>query len=878
MKGNAGLSFSQLSERCLCSRSSLERYLNGRIFPPRDVVVAISDACGGDRDRVLAIWEKAWATRDEQQLASASPRAEAGPPVGAPPPMQLPLDVRNFIGRRELLDTLDGMLGERDSSVYLRIAAIVGTAGVGKTALVTHWAHRVASQFPDGQLWINLHGYAPGRSVTPEHALGVLLRALGVSGSAIPPDLESRSGLFRSLLAGRRVLLVFDNAASVEQVRPLLPGESECFVLVTSRNSLTGLVARDGATRVRVGLLSVDESVALLRKVVGASVVDAQLPDMHAVVALCSRLPLALRIVADRIGGEDSAAVSALISSLSEMSPLDTLDVAGDPYSAVRAVFSWSYRDQPADAAALFRRFGTLPLPDYDEHVSAALLGVPPGGARRLLAVLADAHLVEPRGGRRVHVHDLLRAFAAEQAEAEDSGGTRRAAVDRVLLYYRDMVAAAVDVAFPRDRRHAGVPATAKFASSFSDADAAMRWLDTEWSNLFAASVFAATNGRLAKAVQLANMLGRYLTFGARHGDALTMHRHAVMAAEAAGDQAGLATAIHNLGSTHWLLSQQSEAHHYYEQARDIFRDLGDRIGEARALGNLGNVYWRWGRNDDAYRCYQQARVFFVEERDAHGQAMSLLNLSELHAAWGQYEIAFRHCRQALELYLSVNDVAGEASSRKLMCDIHLRYGRYADALDGYQAALSAGGRLGHRRIMAYALDGMGRVWAGQREYDRAVTAHEQALVYRVEVRDEFGEVDTTGCLGFALYGLGRYDEAIACYQKALDSAGRLGCRGIEPRLLNGIGEVATATGATNEGLSHHGSALEHARPLGDPYEQARAWFGLARANLVLGQRQVATQQADIARTQFARLGVPEGGEVDTWLRQLADETRRDIG
>lgn len=821
---------------------------------------------------MLALWEKAWATRDEQQVAPIAARAETG--VLAPP-MQLPLDVRNFTGRQDLIGMLDELLG---GAGYLRVAAVVGTAGVGKTALATHWAHRVAGRFPDGQLWINLHGYAPARSMTPDHALGVLLRALGVSGSAVPPDLEGRSGLFRSLLAGRRVLLVLDNASSAEQVRPLLPGESGCLVVVTSRNNLTGLVARDGATRVRVGQLSVDESVTLLRRVIGTSVVDATLSDMHSVVTLCARLPLALRIVADRIGGEDHTEVSALVSSLSKMSPLDTLDVGGDSQSAVRAVFSWSYRDQPAEAAALFRRFGTLPLPDYDEHVSAALLGISPGEARRLLGVLADAHLVEPRRGGKVHVHDLLRAFAAEQAAAQDSEITRRATVDRVLLHYRDMVAAAVDVAFPSDRRRTGERAPATLVPPFQDAATALGWLDAEWSNLFAASVFAATNGRFARAVQLANMLGRYLIFGARHEDALTMHRHAVAAAEAAGDQAGLAAAILNLGSTHWLLSQQTEAHDHYARARDLFRELGDPVGEARALGNLGNVYWRWGRNDDAYRCYQQAGVIFIEDRDVRAQAMGLLNVSELHIAWGQYEIAFRHCRQALELYRSVGDPVGEASSQKYLGDLHLRHGRCALALDSYQAVFAAGGRLGHKRLMAYALEGMGGVWARQGEYDRAVTAHERALAFRVEVRDEFGAIETNAFLGAACHGLGRHDQATDHYRTALAAAERLGSRGMLSRLLNGLGEVATATATPGDGLTHHGSALELARKLGDSYEQARAWFGLARANLLLGEERVAVQQADIARTQFSRLGIPDADEVGSWLRGLAVDRGREIG
>lgn len=886
LKGQAGLSFSQLAERCWCSRSSLERYMNGRIFPPREVVAAISEACGGDTERVLGLWEQAWAARDDKgRTAMASPPSGSSG-VGDPPPAalllprQLPLNTRGFTGREDLLTALDTLLAERDESGVdvAHIAAIVGTAGVGKTALATHWAHRIAPRFPDGQLWVDLHGYAPGQSVSPDHALGVLLRALGVAGSSIPPDLESRSGLFRSLVANRRVLLVLDNAYSAEPVRPLLPGGVGCLVLVTSRDGMAGLVARDGATRLRVDLLSVSESVALLRRVTGGRIAAADPHDIATVVTLCARLPLALRIVADRMDGTDPAGLAGLVADLTEISPLDTLSVGGDAQSAIRAVFSWSYRSLPSAAATLFRRLSMMPLPDYDEYVAAAMMGMSLSAVRPLLTVLVDAHMVESRTAGRMHIHDLLRAFAAERAQLEDADSVRHLAVDRVLNYYRHAVAVAVDLAFPHEKRRAHVPACGTPVPSFADGSAALRWLDSEWPRLRPVVAYAATVGWYTHTVQLAAMLYRYLIIGAHHGDALVLHGHAVAAAETERDRAGLANAAHNLGSTYWLLGQQTQAHDLYQRALDIFVETGDTVGAARALGNLGNVYWRWGRNDDAYRFYQQAQAVFVETRNLPAQAMTLLNLSELHSGWGQYDIAFRHAKQAFELCRVVEDQSGEASSRKIMGDLHFRFGQDADALDEYAVVLEVGRRLGHNRIVAYALDGQGSVRVRQHDCERAVALHEEALSLRREAGDQFGEVDTLCRLAFALHRSGDHRGAAVYFRNAFASAQRLGWRGAEPRLLNGLGEVASAGLEFDDAISHHGEALEQARRLGDRYEQARAWRGLAVAQFMAGNERVAREQGDIARTMYARLRVPESADVDSWLRRHADSRRDDVG
>jgi DNA-binding SARP family transcriptional activator len=411
--------------------------------------------------------------------ASAGPGhpASQGAPRAAPVPRELPADVDAFTGRAGELAELDRLLEvaaqagrhhpEGAGPAPVVISAVTGGAGVGKTALAVHWAHRVRDAFPDGQLYVNLRGYDPGEPMTAADALAGFLRALGVTDQDMPADVDERAARYRSILDGRRTLVMLDNAAAAEQVRPLLPGSPSCFVVVTSRDSLAGLVARHGAQRLDLDLLPPDEAATLLRALIGARV-DAD-PDAAATLAQqCARLPLALRVAAEFVATRPALTLAQLAAEQR------SLDAGGDFRTDMRSVFSWSYRHLPADAARAFRLMGLHPGPDFDAYAARALIGGSLEKARDLLDLLACAHLIHPAQPGRYGMHDLLRAYARHLAVTQDpvtqdpvtqdsatrdagalstrADNEKQAALTRLLDYYLAAAAAAMDTALPAER------------------------------------------------------------------------------------------------------------------------------------------------------------------------------------------------------------------------------------------------------------------------------------------------------------------------------------------------------------------------------------------------------------------------------------------
>ncbi|WP_158884540.1 ATP-binding protein [Amycolatopsis anabasis] len=359
-------------------------------------------------------------------------------------PHQLPADVRGFTGRSGYLEKLDALIPEAENhgDRAVVISAIAGTAGVGKTALAVHWAHRVRDRFPDGQLYTNLCGYDhAGVPADPDAVLENFLHALDVPAEKVPGDLAAKQCLYRSVLAGRRMLIVLDNACSAEQIRPLLPGEGTCLVVVTSRNRLSGLVAREGAERVTLDVLPLAEAVELLRSILGSD--RDRTAILESLAELCVRLPLALRIVAER-AATSAVPLTELVAELTdERSRLDALTPDGDEdTTAVRAVFSWSYRALPPPDARVFRLLGLHPGPDLGLHAAAALAGVSQAETRRRLDRLVGAHMLE-RHGRRFRFHDLLRVYAAERAHEDETATERDAARRRMLDWYLHTASAA---------------------------------------------------------------------------------------------------------------------------------------------------------------------------------------------------------------------------------------------------------------------------------------------------------------------------------------------------------------------------------------------------------------------------------------------------
>ncbi|WP_371656632.1 MULTISPECIES: tetratricopeptide repeat protein [unclassified Streptomyces] len=718
--------------------------------------------------------------------------AVSGPvPVGVSAlPAQLPADVPDFFGRDRELSALDRLLSRAGGSpTAMAVSVVSGTAGVGKTALAVHWAHRTRHRFSDGQLYVNLRGYDLDHPMPPGDALTRFLTVLGVAGDAIPPDVDDRASRYRTEMADRRMLVVLDNALSEEQVRPLLPGSPSCAVVVTSRDSLAGLVALHGARRIGLGPLALPDAVALLRTLVGARV-DIEPGPAATLADQCVRLPLALRVAAELAIARPPLPLGDLVAELADLQRrLDLLDAGGDPRAAVEAVFSWSYQHLLAPAARTFRLLSLHPGPEADAHAVAALLGDTPGSgegpghppgeeraavvgdgparAARTLALLARAHLLQPARPGRFGTHDLLRAYAYRLARTHDSEADRQAALTRLFDHYLSTAAAAMDALYPAERHHRPTVAPPAYAPPIADdPDAARAWLDTERPTLAAICAVAADRGSPGHAVRLAALLFRHLDAG-HHTEALEIHRHALSAAEATGDLRGQAHALTNLGVAHWRLADAGPAADHLVRALGLHRRTEDRKGQARTLSNLGNLHWRLGRLRDAARDHQQALTLYRETGDQVGQARTLTNLGNVCLRLGQYEEAADHQRKALALHDLTGDRIGRARTLSHLGNALLRLGRYEEAADHQRQALALFRLLGHHGGEAYALSGLGDIRLEQGAFGTAADHHRRALELFRENGERYGEASALNGLAEALHGGGHYDEALVHHSTA---------------------------------------------------------------------------------------------------------------
>ena len=550
--------------------------------------------------------------RPEPGQAAAATAAE---PVAA---WQLPAGVRHFAGRAAELAALRAML-DRPGRPDLRsvvIAVISGTAGVGKTALAVNWAHQVTDRFPDGQLYVNLHGYDSERPVAPGDALAGFLRALGVAGPDVPAEAAERAAIYRSLLAGRRMLVLLDNAGSADQVRPLLPGTASAMVVVTSRDALSGLVARDGAWRLDLGLMLPEEAADLLRLLMGSRA--AADPTATAALARqCCLLPLTLRVAAELAAGHAGVPLADLVTELADQQRrLDLLNAGGDAATGVRAVFSWSYQALDSTAARAFRLSGLHPGADLDPYAAAALFAADVSQASGLLETLTRAHLMVREQPGRYQMHDLLRAYAAELAAAHD-GEEQQAALTRFFDHYLHTAAAAMDVLRPSERHHRPrVPEAASPGPPMADASAARAWLDAQRPNLVAAAAHACAHGWPDHAIELTATLHRYLDAGGHYPEAVAIHEYARSAAHRLDNPGAEANALTSLGVIDSRRGRYQQATELLQQALTLSREAGDRAGEARVLANLAGIeMWR-GRYQEAAGLLQQAFDLYRQIED----------------------------------------------------------------------------------------------------------------------------------------------------------------------------------------------------------------------------------------------------------------------
>jgi DNA-binding SARP family transcriptional activator/tetratricopeptide (TPR) repeat protein len=731
---------------------------------------------------------------------AAAPGAPAPPPVGSSTvPAQLPVAPAGFVGRADLLRALDAQLPAADGGAarVVAITTVAGMGGVGKTALALRWSHRVSDRFPGGQLYVDLRGHAATAPVRPIDALVGFLLALGVPADRIPDDLDRAAALYRSELATRRVLVLLDNAASAQQVRPLLPGGPGCVALVTSRHQLGGLVAREGARQVTVDVLAPAEAVALLRQMLGGDRVRAEPAEAAELARLCAYLPLALRVAAANLAGQPGYRIGDYVALLATGDRLRALSVEGDPATAVHATFDLSYDGLPEPERRVFRLLGLLPAAVIDADAAAALADVAVPRVRQILDALATRHLVQEPTPGRYGMHDLLRLYAAGLAQRLDTIAERSVATDRVGRHYLHRVVAAAKVLYPHvlalPEGSAGpLAAPTEDAEGFTTGTA-LSFLDGERPNLVALLPRLTADGHHGVAWRLGDALQGYFRMRMNSVDWQVVAETALAAARADDDQVGEAVARLSLGSLCDFQTRVEAANDHYTAALELARRAGWAECQAVAVNNLARTYWVSGRLHETIEYLLRALALNRRAGRRVGESVTLSNLGVA--------------------YLEAGRAAG------------------ADGAAARDAEEPAG-------MLA-----------------RARACFDEALALHRELGDRQSEAYTLCSLAGAQADSGSHAEALRLAQEGVAMAVEAGNVRVTAVAHNALATVHTRLGRARPALRLHRNALTIARETGDRHLQAQILVDLAGTSLALGRHADAFSQASEARAIAERVG-----------------------
>jgi len=713
-----GLTQEELAELVAVGRSTVMRWERGESEPMPSIRPRLARALKVSADLLESLL-----TVDDQRGDAAAPR-------------QLPTAIADFKGRaaelRRLSRVLDAAEASRPGTVA--ISVISGMAGVGKTALALCWAHEVADRFPGGQLYVNLRGFDPsGTPVTATEAIRGFLDALGVAPDRVPATPEAQAGLYRSLLAGRRMLVLLDNARDEQQVRLLLPAAAGSLVLVTSRSQLAGLAAVDGARPLGLDVLTHGEATELLAARIGPARAAAESGAVSEIANLCACLPLAVAIAAARAATRSGLPLAALADELRSASGrLDALD-AGDPTASVRAVFSWSVRHLSREAARMFQLLGIHPGPDISGPAAASLVGCDPVWARRDLGELARAHLITERLPGRYAFHDLLRAYAAEQADEAGS----KPAIGRVLDHYLHTAASAAHLLNPSHEPVVLAPPSPGAAPEQpADHPQALAWFEEEHQVLLAATAFAAQTGFDVHAWQLSWALAPFQQTRGHWQEWAATQRMALTAATRLGDMVAQAVCSRLLAAAFSDLGDYGESSRLFTASLTLYQRLGNRLGEAKVQFNLAALAEGQGRYADMLGHAEKALRLYQAIGDKASEATALNNVGWTHSLLGDYEQARALCRQALALCTEVGHrwLEGYVWDSLGYAEHHM--GNLDEAAACYQQALSLHREAGDRFTEAEALAHLGETWQAAGQLAQAREAWQQALAIFDDLRN----------------------------------------------------------------------------------------------------------------------------------------------
>ncbi|MFI5671198.1 tetratricopeptide repeat protein [Streptomyces sp. NPDC051704] len=767
----------------------------------------------------------------------------------------LPRDLASFVGRdRELAQLTESVLASSDSSQVIDIHAIGGMPGVGKTALAVHAGYRLADRFPDGQLFLPLHGHTPGQSpVDPSDALASLLAATGVAQDLIPngadplSTLDARAAMWRNRLAGQRVLLILDDAVDQEQVEHLLPNAAECLVLITSRRRLASLpdtvvLALDTLTRT--------DAVYMLCRL------SRRTPDgadetaaAHEVAGLCGQLPLAVGLVAGRMRNHPSWSFADLARSLSATRRRLARLHAGN--IAVATAFDLSYRDLDAERQRFFRLLSLHPGSEYSAETAAALHDLDPVEAGELLEALYDEHLLVESSPGRYRMHDLMREFSGTLAEA-DPEPMKEGALERLFDHYEERAAAAASVAVTGHW-----PAGA--AADRADRSEAMAWLGSETANLLACARYCGDHGRGARVVALSASLAGFLRLAGPWEQAIALHRTAADCAAGLQDGPGRAVALGNLALVRRLTGDYQGAARDLVEAMELHRALGDRRSEARALNDLGAVHGQTGDYPATVEAHQRALVIFREVDDGAGAASALNYLGVVQRLTGDYAVAEPALRDSVELFGTVGDRRGRATALNNLGVVLRQTGRYTEAEECMRRALELAREVGDQRGSVYIRNALGTLRLLRGDPAEAEQLQTEALESARELRDRRGQVYSLNYLGAVRRWTGRQAEAAEAHEEALNTARVLGDRRAQGHASCHLASVRLALGDAPGGAAAAGEALAIATALGDRRGMAAALRAESAVHAHEGRTEAAVPRLTAARDLCEEIGDRQG-------------------
>nr|WP_221375135.1 tetratricopeptide repeat protein [Actinoplanes polyasparticus] len=712
----------------------------------------------------------------------------------------LPPDLDSFTGRTGELDELRSAMRAGDAVV---ISAIEGMAGVGKTQLAVHAGHRlVREKAADRVLFVNLRGFHPDSAQPPADPGAVLdgfLRLLGVPGQQIPHGLDARAAAYRDRLAGTRTLVLLDNAATADQVRPLLPAVAGCLALVTSRRNLADLKP---ATQLAVDAFTPGEALAFLTSML-AGLPTGTDPDAAGRIARrAGHLPLALSLIAGHILGTPGWTLTDHADRLDERHRDRRLD------SGVELALDLSYQGLPHDQQRLFRLAALHPGQDFDVYAAAALAGAEQTATQALLDRLGQDHLLQPAGPGRYTFHDLVRAYAATRSQDQDPPPVRREALTRLFDYYLGAAAAAMNTLHPAEaRRRPSVEPVDTPSPDLSDPGQAAAWLDTERPTLVAVAAHTAGNGWPGHTTRLARILYRYLQ-GSDNNDALTVHGHALDASRDSGDLAGQGHAMIGMAVVHLRMGETGRGAGLMRDANDLFRQVDDPVGQAVALHNLGMLADRSGEYETAIDHWERALAFFRQAGDQSGEAQSLNVLGTAMERTSRFVEAIDYCRAALTLARQSGNEHGTAFVLNTLGSVELTSGHHESAGEHLREALAIFRQLGSRAGEATVLDSLGLLHTRMDQPERAVDYHDQALVIVQEIGDQDGETHVRNGLGAAMLAASRPADALMHFTAARELADKLGVRSQQAEASAGLGRAHQALGAPAPARAHYEQAL----------------------------------------------------------------------